>query len=50
MAPMATAESARGFLTMLRSLAVGGLGAFCSPAARRAHGLAAGILAVAADP
>ena len=33
-----------------RPLAVGGLGANCSPAARRAHCLAAGILAVAADP
>jgi hypothetical protein len=39
-----------GLLDDVGPLAVGGLGADCSPAARRAHGLAAGILAVAADP
>jgi hypothetical protein len=33
-----------------RPLAVGRLGVNCSPAARRAHGLAASILAVTADP
>ena len=50
MAPTARAESAPGFLTMLGPWLLAGSAPIARPAARRAHGLAAGILAVAADP